>query len=364
MTDHAIANWFSRPGDTIRTMMERRGISAQHLADHVEGGLARVRGLLDGSQRVDARTALRLSEVVGATEKFWLKRQENFDAAVERAVSQVSATEPEDLLLSIPAPGDKPRGKLSAERRTEEIRRRLVFFNVPNMECYASRYGKLISNTDFRKSNTFATKDDATLLWLRRGELESDLVATKAWNPAVLREKLPSICKLSRLGRPAVFIPRLREQLAEAGVALVIVKAPKGCTASGASRMVDADKAMLLVSFRYRSDEQFWFTIFHEIGHLLLHKAHTFVDAPSTPLDDKEREANEFAARCIVPENRMSEFERIGHDKDSIVRFSVSVGVAAGLIVGQMQHRKMLPQEKMNGVKRTWTWEQIDPALI
>lgn len=364
MTDQATANWFSKPGDSIRTMMERRGISAHHLAVHFDGGLERVRGLLDGSQSVDAPTALRLSEVIGATQKFWLKRQENFDVAVERAVRHVSATEPEDLLLSIPSPGDKPRGKLSAERSAEEIRRRLVFFNVPNMECYASRYGKLIGNTDFRKSNTFASKDDATLLWLRRGELESDLVATKAWDPETLTRQLLDIRKLSRLSRPAIFIPRLRELLAQAGVALVIVKAPKGCTASGAARMVDADKAMLLVSFRYRSDEQFWFTVFHEIGHLLLHKAHTFVDAPSTPLDDREREANEFAAKCIVPDNRKSEFERIGLDKDSIVRFAVSVGVAAGLIVGQMQHRKMLPPEKMNGVKRTWTWEQIGPALI
>lgn len=128
--------------------------------------------------------------------------------------------------------------------------------------------------------------------------------------------------------------------------------------------MVDTDKAMLLLSFRYRSDDQFWFTVFHEIGHLLLHKAHTFVDTENMMVDEKEREANQFAENCIVPEVRQSEFESIERDKDSVLRFSVSVGVAPGLVVGQMQHRDMIPRERLNYLKRRWTWQQINPAIV
>ena len=68
------------------------------------------------------------------------------------------------------------------------------------------------------------------------------------------------------------FLPKLQALCAEAGVALVFVRAPRGCRVSGASRLVTPEKAMILVSFRFRSDDQFWFTVFHEIGHLILHQ--------------------------------------------------------------------------------------------
>ncbi|WP_428414890.1 ImmA/IrrE family metallo-endopeptidase [Pararhizobium sp.] len=364
MDERSTPDWFSKPGDSIRAVMKKRGIAAADLARHLDGGMVRVRTLLDGTGSIDEDTAVELTSVLGANTKFWLKRQENFDAAVDRAVQRICAEEDEDVILSIPAPGPKPKGKLSAESKAEEVRRRLIHFNVPTINSWTSRYGRLVSHTDFRKSNTFSSHDDATLLWLRRGELESDMINTRAWEPGNLEDRITAIRKLSQVRHPQSFLPKLRELCAEAGVALVVVKAPKGCRASGAARMVDPDKAMLLLSFRYRTDDQFWFTVFHEIGHLLLHKAHTFLDSDETPYDDREEEANEFAQGCIIPENRASEFERLGTDRDSILRFSVSLGIAAGMTVGQMQHRGMLPREKMNRLKRTWTWEQIDPALI
>jgi hypothetical protein len=91
---------------------------------------------------------------------------------------------------------------------------------------------------------------------------------------------------------------------------------------------------MLLVSFRYRADDQFWFTVFHEIGHLLLHQAQTFVDDSNTPEDRSEQEANDFAKSVIIPIDRAAEFEDMAENRESILRFSVSIGVAPGLTVG------------------------------
>jgi len=362
--EHATANWFSKPGDSIRAIMQRRNISAHDLAQHFSESVEVVRGLVDGSLHIDETTATTLSEVLGATTKFWLKRQENFDAAVERAINKVRESGQEDMVLSLPAPGRKVGGRLSAARRGAEIRKRLVFYNVPNADSWTERYGRLVGETDYRTSKTYESKEDATLLWLRRGELEADMIQTRSWNPDNLLDRLQEIRKLSMIRHPKLFLPKLRNLCAEAGVALVVVKAPQGCRASGAIRMVDPDKAMLLLSFRYKRDDQFWFTVFHEIGHLVLHKAGTFVDDDAVPGDvDREQEANSFAAECIIPRLRESEFERIPPKKDDIVRFSVSIGVAPGLTVGQMQHRGMLGHEKLNYLKRTWNWDQINPVI-
>ena len=88
---------------------------------------------------------------------------------------------------------------------------------------------------------------------------------------------------------PDIFIPKLRELCAECGVALVIVRAPTGCRASGATRFLSESKALLLLSFRYLSDDHFWFTFFHEAGHLLLHgKKALFLEGANMVSTDQE----------------------------------------------------------------------------
>lgn len=222
---------------------------------------------------------------------------------------------------------------------------------------------RLCSDTLFRKSPSFESDTGATLMWLRSGEIGADLVSTRTWSSGNLQDRLDAIRKLSKVKSPELFLPKLKELCAEAGVAVVAKKAPQGCRASGASRMVAPDKAMVLVSFRGLSDDKFWFTVFHEIGHLLLHGAKTFLDDDMDEIDESECEANEFAANCIVPRERAEDFERLDTRKEEVMRFGVSVGVSAGLIVGQMQHRRMIRTDQMNFLKRHWKWDEIADVM-
>ncbi|WP_245504012.1 ImmA/IrrE family metallo-endopeptidase [Rhizobium leguminosarum] len=366
MDETNATDWFSKPGDSIRAVMQRRLMTADQVATKLEGGLRTLRSLLDGSKVIDTDVARSLAEALGASPSFWLKRQENFERAVERAVAAISRDEIDEFIRNVPAPGLKPpRGKMTDERRYEEVGKRLVYFSVPNAKSWHQHYGRLVGRTDFRSTSAFATKEEAVLLWLRRGELEADLVKTREWNAGNLEDRVETIKQLSRLKLPGQFIPKLRTLLGEAGVALAVVKAPAGCRASGATRLVSPDKAMILMSFRHRSDDHFWFTLLHEIGHLVLHHAQTFVDTDEDgPSDMREDEANTYARKCIIPDERLDEFESLKADRDQVVRFSVKSKIASGLTVGQMQKRDMIGKEKLNFLKRTWTWEQIDPVEV
>lgn len=355
-------DWFSKPGDALRSLMVRRGRTADEVADVLDGGMTTLRGLLDGTGAVTERHAEVLAEHVGGTPAFWTKRQVNYDTALARAVDRAAATEGEDWLL-LPVPGAKPRGRLTLEKRRAEVQRRLAFFNVGTLEAWDARYGRICSNTLFRRSEAFAANDGAVLMWLRSGELSADLISTRPWNVGNLLDRLEAIRKISNIRQPERFLPKLKTLCAEAGVAVVAQRAPQGCPASGASRMVAPDKAMILLSFRGLTDDKFWFTVFHELGHLILHGAKTFVDADMEEIDESEREANEFASRLIVPEPRAEEFDQLDASRDSVLRFSVSVGVAPGLTVGQMQHREMIRRDQMNYLKRHWKWEDLDPIL-
>ncbi len=346
----------------MRALMLRRRLPAQDVARYLSGGMSTLRGLLDGTGSIDEPQALVLAQYLGGTVSFWLKRQAAYEVALERAVDRATATEGDDWLV-LPVPGDKPRGRLSAEKRRAEVRRRLTFFNVGTMKAWDARYGKICSDTLFRKSEAFTSDDAAILMWLRCGEISADLLSTQTWSAGNLRDRLDAIRKLSKLKNPELFLPKLKTLCADAGVAVVAKRAPQGCPASGASRMVASDKAMILLSFRGLSDDKFWFTVFHEIGHLLLHGARAFVDVDMDGVDKAEREANQFASRCIVPERNVEEFEQLVAAKDPILRFSVKVGVSPGLVVGQMQHRETIRQDQMNYLKRRWSWDQLEELL-
>ena len=355
-------DWFSKPGDSLRTLMLRRGLTAQDVAKHLHGGMTTLRSLLDGTGSIDKLHAGVLAKHLGGTASFWLKRQVNYEVALERAVDRAIATEGDDWLL-LPVPGEKPRGRLSAEKRRSEVRRRLTFFSVGTMKAWDARYGRICTDTLYRKSEAITSDDASILMWLRCGELGADLVSTNSWNPGNLQDRLDEIRKLSKVKGPELFLPKLKALCSEAGVAVVAKRAPHGCPASGASRMVAPDKAMILLSFRGLSDDKFWFTVFHEIGHLLLHDARTFIDVDMDGLDEAERQANNFASRCIVPERNAEEFEQLEPVKEEVVRFSVRVGVSPGLTVGQMQHRAMIRQDQLNYLKRHWKWNQLEELL-
>jgi plasmid maintenance system antidote protein VapI len=132
--EHATANWLSKPGDSIRAIMQRRNISAHDLAERFEDGLDAVLSLIDGSRQIDESTASTLSAMLGASAKFWLKDRRTLirrsivpSLKFDRAGHGGPANTPA-------CPGQKARGKLSSERRAAEIRRRLVFYNVPDAE--------------------------------------------------------------------------------------------------------------------------------------------------------------------------------------------------------------------------------------
>jgi len=317
----------------------------------------------DGTLAIESESAAALATTVGGTKEFWLKRQEKYEEALDRAVGCAISFEYEDWMDRVPDPKPMQKGKRSEAATRESIRRRLIYFNVPTINCWYARYGHLLSETRFRKTDAYESVDSSMLLWLRQGELEAEMVETQPWDASRLEDRVGAITKLSLISRPSRFLPKLRALCAEAGVAVVVVKTPRGCPASGATRRIASDKTMLLLSFRHLSDDHFWFTVFHEIGHLLLHGDNTYVDGDQTQEDEFEREANVYARKCIIPDDRLDEFENLLGNRKAVLRFSTSLGVSTGLVVGQMQYLKKIEPSRLNGLKRYWKWTEINSAF-
>jgi HTH-type transcriptional regulator / antitoxin HigA len=117
-------------------------------------------------------------------------------------------------------------------------------------------------------------------------------------------------------------------------------------------------QAVLQLSARYLRDDSFWFTFFHEAAHLVLHEDRLFLEwSEKRHLEVKEeQEANDFAGQVLIPPLQEAALRALPHDYKRIMRFARNLSVSPGIVVGQLQHRGLVSQAKLNFLKKRFTW--------
>ena len=163
---------------------------------------------------------------------------------------------------------------------------------------------------------------------------------------------------LTRL-EPDVWWPALQALCADSGVAVVAVPAYTGAKANGATHWPAPDKALVQLSLRHRWEDIFWFSFFHEAGHVILHRkkeefGDLFVEGgrgPADPLDQRiEDEANRFAARTLIPPPHEKRLVRLG--MNDVEAFAKSLDIAPAIVIGRLQFDGIIGYNQGNHLRR------------
>ena len=358
-------DWASAPGDTASDLLRERGLSTTDLADLLGLEHADTKDFLAGDAHLTVPLARELSRHLGASESFWRDRESQYRAELSR-LRQAE----HDWLNRLPLRDMHKCGWLApASGHAEKLASCQRFFGISRLSEWHRKYSALLEMTAFRTSSAYHTESASVATWLRQGEIEGERIDCRPWNPERFELELANIRALTRQKDPGRFLPTLQAVCAGSGVAVVIVRTPAKCPASGATWFTSPDRAILQLSFRYLTDDHFWFSFFHEAGHLLLHSAQLTPSDPAENVkrwilenvdnaDDKisEDEANEFASRALVPEafeHLLGEVPLRSRDVMSLAR---EIGVSPGIVVGQLQHCGRLTNRQMNRLKRRFEW--------
>ena len=357
-------NWISAPGDTIRDLLQERDISEARFASLLGLTPEVTDALLQGRSTITIGIARQLESVLGASVSYWISRDFQY-----RQDSKRLREEEKSWLRQLPLGDMVSFGWLRPPPLpSEELASCLRFFNVSSVSEWNKVYGSLQESIAFRSSPSFDSRHEAVAAWLRAGEIRAADIECEPWRPERFKDSLISIRSLTRQKDPRRFIPVLQQACAKNGVAVVVARSPSGCRASGATRFISNNKAMLQLSFRYLTDDHFWFTFFHEAGHLLLHGERRLfsatlegqrswilegIDAPDT---EEELEANEFAATSLIPQEYRPHLLRTHQSAREVIRFAHSLGVSPGVVVGQLQHARQIRYDQLNQLKRRYVW--------
>ncbi|EEW24989.1 ImmA/IrrE family metallo-endopeptidase [Rhodobacter ferrooxidans] len=355
-------NWASPPGDTISRLAAAASVPIYELAARIGFEEDVFAGIMDGRVQICSEIAVALSSELGASSQFWTARYNQFVAdkarisssAPDQSLSTWGQTFPIRALREL---GWLPKGS-RGERLSDDV---LRFFGCDSITNWNERYSSGIGQVAFRTSFAFESDEMATLAWLRVGEMQCENLSLARFSASNFKKRLPELKKLSALKRPELFFPKLQQACAENGVGLVSSKAPSGCRASGATWTNTKGNPIILLSFRYLSEDHFWFTFFHEAAHVVLHGTdHISVDgADPSPLGASvfEEEADAFAQNALVPSDLREEMLNGFPTRPFARKIARGAGVTPGIIVGQLQRAGVLQPQQLNDLKRRYKWE-------
>jgi Zn-dependent peptidase ImmA (M78 family) len=128
----------------------------------------------------------------------------------------------------------------------------------------------------------------------------------------------------------------------------------------GATFWTCPDRAILALTARYRSDDQLWFSFFHEAAHILKHSKKLLVLEGSEGLDPElEHEANQFAADLLIPRAQVHSLTGL-RSAAQVQQAAQRLGIAAGVVVGRMQKEEWLPWTHLNKLKVRYQWKESE----
>lgn len=130
-------------------------------------------------------------------------------------------------------------------------------------------------------------------------------------------------------------IQRAQALLRNCGVALTLVPAMPGLGTHGATRWIQGHP-LIQLSDLWKCDDQLWFTLFHEIAHVLLHESNGLY--LNNDHDALEKEADAYASRFLVPEDYEDRLPR-HRNLDEVKALAKELGIAPSIVLGQAQHR-------------------------
>ena len=132
---------------------------------------------------------------------------------------------------------------------------------------------------------------------------------------------------------PSVFCSKLVDLLAGCGIAIIFLPHIGGSFLHGAT-FYDKNKIVIGLTVRGKDADKFWFSLFHEVGHILL--GHLNQDDGTT--DEDEAAADEFAKETLIPTVEFNRFASRGQfSENEILSFAKAVGIDPGIVVGRLQ---------------------------
>lgn len=347
------------PGEYLAEVLDTKGMSQAELARRIGRPTQAVNEIIKGEKAITPATALQLERALDVPAHIWTGLEGRYQLIKARLAERKQL---QKELAYLPRTPYKQLAEMGCVEQTRDgehkIRELHRFYGVSSL---AHLPGIKAYEASFRCGATREASNYALAAWLRCAEMRAADARSGVFDKAKLRAALGEIRAMTRKD-PADLIPGLERLLASCGVVFLLLPHFPKTYAHGATFWLKPDKAVLLMSIRGKWADVFWFSLFHEAGHLLLHKKTTFIDDGDGPRerDLLEKQADEFASSRLIPADKLREFVSRGDLSEAAIKaFAREIRITTGIVVGRLQHEGLLENDsELNRLRVRYDWSE------
>lgn len=326
-------------GTIIKEYLTKRKISQKKLATDTNSSEKHISNIINGKAKVTTEFALKLETVFPDVKaEFWLGIENQYQL---------------DLLRR--AEKKKKYKSLNLRELIKDYQLNYLFkgLNYTSAEK-AEQFLKLVNLNSFREVLEEINTHDklffhdggnphAQFTWLKlcehEYELQNELQNIKEFNKVGLVENLKTLKMIINSTEFDFVVNNLRRFLNDYGVALVVIEAVPTSLIRGAVKMID-NKPAIFMSTRYKSLDSFYFTLFHELHHIIeddLSKEGYQVVLYEE--DEREDKANEFAKEILIDQDKFRLLLRNKEELTEIdlITFALEQQIVVDLVVGFLE---------------------------
>lgn len=343
---------YFHPGVMLAEKLQEMGMGAKEFAIRTNKPEKTIFAVIGGTSSVTADMAVAFEEVTRIPSHLWLNMQRAYDEYISRKKRDKRLSSAGDWVKGFPYAEMARQGWVEQQKTVlERAKQLLSFFMVSSEKAWERLYLdqglKLCFNISLKKSrNPYALS-----AWLRRGEIQAEEMEVGEYSDKKLRELLPAMRKIMAEA-PEGFPAALQQLCAEVGLKLIYTPCLQNAPVNGCARWVRG-RPCIQLSGRTKKYESFWFTFFHEVGHILLHgKKDIFLeDLEYEGLQaDKEKQADSFATRMLLPLTEEREiFRRGDYTPEAIRRYALAFGTHPSVIGTRLKRHFLIPPSADTG---------------
>jgi HTH-type transcriptional regulator/antitoxin HigA len=304
------------PGELLKDELESRGIKQKEFAELIGVQPTQLNEIINRKRGLNAELALLIGTALKMDAKIWINIQNNYEldlAKINKKIQKRLQTIDQWLLIQqhIPEKFYKKTGYLSGNP-VDDIGAIKEIYNIDNFEQLTILINE---NLHYKFSKTSQTEIDKTDLigWTKLINYEASKIKVASFNTAAIDTLITKLKDVFWKNKNT--IRKTKDVLSEFGIKLVIIENPEKCPIDGYAFWNKSNPSIGL-TLRHNRIDNFAFTLFHELGHILLHvqkdKDAKFVDLESDEIgkdhNKEESEADAFAKDHLISAKLWKEF--------------------------------------------------------
>lgn len=333
------------PSETLNDKIKEMEMSRKEFAIRTGKPEKTIIAVLKGESSITPTMAILFENITKIPARFWINKQARYNEYIARKQRKHDIEQASAWTKSFPYAEMAKNNWLPQTRKIEEKTINLFeYFAISTHEGWNKLYLESKLKVAAYASLKHTNDPHAISAWLRQGEIQADQINAIEYNKNIFSKNLLEI-KNIMAQHPDNFFLQLQKICLQAGVKVFYTpKLPKA-PISGSTRWIK-NTPIIQLTARYKQNDRFWFTFFHEAGHILLH-GKKYISLENINFSDadpqKEQEAHDFAEEWTFSKEQEKEvINATPLNENDIINFANRFNTHPAMIIGRLQHKQLI----------------------